>query len=111
MNARGKKSCSDEGGTTEEGLGAYYPSKIVKFLVYEIPFPGFFAEHFQQINTQENAAASCLFYPSLVLLLVRFSVYGNKEASDAVRIMDNKRINKILTKHTNSAKNVPVIPI
>ena len=74
-------------------------------------FQVFFAEHFQQINTQENAAASCLFYPSLVLLLVRFSVYGNKEASDAVRIMDNKRINKILTKHTNSAKNVPVIPI
>ena len=45
---------------------------------------------------QENAVASCLSYPSLVLL-GRFSVYGKKEASDAVRIMDNERIKEILT--------------
>ena len=61
-----------------------------------MPFLAFFAGHFQQINMQENAVASCLFYPSLVLL-VRFSVYGKKEASDAVKITDNKRIKEILT--------------
>ena len=28
-----------------------------------MPFPAFFARHFQQINTQEDAEVSCLFLP------------------------------------------------
>ena len=40
---------------------------IFKFRVWEMPFPAFSAGHFRQINTQENAEVSCLFYPSQVL--------------------------------------------
>ena len=51
--------------------------KIFKFRVSEMPSPAFSAGYSQEIMTKENAVISCLFYPSLVLL-VRYSVYGKK---------------------------------
>lgn len=59
------------------GCGGMLPEKILKFRVSGMPFSAFSAGHFQQVITQENAEVSCLFYPSLVLL-VRYSVYGKK---------------------------------
>ena len=47
VNAHGKKSCSNEGGHNLGGSGGILPQKIANFLVSEMPFPGFFAEHVQ----------------------------------------------------------------
>ena len=71
------------------GVWGHTPPGSFKFRVSEMP-SCFFCRTFSVNNTQENAVASCLFYPSLVLL-ERFSVYGKKEASDAVRIQWNNK--------------------
>ena len=53
----GKKRCSAEEGPAQlEGSGACTPR--LKLSVSEMPFPAFSLEHFQQINTQENAVLS-----------------------------------------------------
>ena len=46
--------------TELRGSGSMPPQKILKFRVSEMPFPGFSAGHFQQINTQESAVVSCI---------------------------------------------------
>ena len=44
-----------------------------------MPFPAFFAGHFQWINTKEKTVVGSLFYPSL-MLSARHSVCGNSDA-------------------------------
>ena len=46
-----------------------------------LPFPGYF----QWINTNENAAVTCLFYPPLVSS-VRYSVYGKQSKTATLSI-------------------------
>ena len=45
-----------------------------------------------------------VYFTHLLLVLVRFSVYGIKEASDARQNYDNKRIKEILTKTREECK-------
>ena len=99
----GKKRCSAEfeGGPTRlEGSGACTPR--LKLSVSEMPFPEFSLEHFQQINTQENAVVSCLFYSSLVLP-VRYSVCEEKRPLTPSELWNN---NKITKGYTNT--NTPI---
>ena len=97
----GKKRCSAGGGPAQlEGSGACTPR--LKFRVSEMPFPAFSLEHFQQINTQENAVVSCLFYSSLVLP-VRYSVCEEKRPLTPSELWNN---NKITKGYTNT--NTPI---
>ena len=94
MYARGKKSCRTESGPSSGGLGE-------KFL---------FLGYFRQINTQENAVVSYLFYSSLVLS-VRYSFYGKKKPVKQSELWNIQKIKEILTqRHQYGAKNVSVIP-
>ena len=98
----GKKRCSAGGGPAQlEGSGACTPPRL-KLSVSEMPFPAFSLEHFQQINTQENAVVSCLFYSSLVLP-VRYSVCEEKRPLTPSELWNN---NKITKGYTNT--NTPI---
>lgn len=56
-----------------------------------MPFPSFFAVHFECINTKENAIVSCLVYPPLELS-VKYSAY------------EKVRINNDVTKEVTSKR-------
>ena len=47
------------------------PQEMLKSKVSELPFPPFSAGNFQLINMTENAAVSCLFYPSQARVILK----------------------------------------
>ena len=61
------------------GSGGMLPQKIFKFRVLEMPFPAFSTGHFPQINMQEYAKVSCLFYSESPELIMRYSFYERKK--------------------------------
>ena len=68
--------------------GNWGHAPLLESRVSEMPLLAFSAEHFQQINTEENVVVSCLFYSSRVLSVRKYIAYAKKKASDAIRIME-----------------------
>ena len=55
------------------------PRKVLNLGSLEMPSPAFSAGHFQAIKTKENAVISCLFYPSISIVIDKVqTVYGKK---------------------------------